>query len=102
MMLRVVAALAAVVLSGCAAVRPLTPEQLRAIDGNRCASFGFKRKSNDFAQCVMWLSLQRETEEAADRRAWMQSSAFDPPPYGIAEHRIYVSRGSRWDWLDDW
>jgi hypothetical protein len=60
-----------VVLSACVGIGqpPLSPEELRAIDRDKCSSFGFKPRSKDFADCMMKLSLEREANEAADRRA---------------------------------
>jgi hypothetical protein len=89
-------------LSGCVGMGnpPLSPEELRAINQERCASFGFKRKSRDFAACMMRLELQREADGAAERRAWIQSNAIEQRPV-ISEHHVHFSPYGRRYWFDD-
>ncbi|MFC7396727.1 hypothetical protein ACFQU1_05925 [Chelatococcus sp. GCM10030263] len=99
---RLVVLMGALGLSGCVGTGqpPLSPEELRAIDRDKCASFGFKPRSKDFADCMMRLSLRREADEAAERRAWIQSNAIDQRPI-IAEHHVHVAPyGCRY-WFDD-
>lgn len=65
-----------VFLSACQTV---TPEQQRAMDNQQCASYGFKRGTTAFADCLMRLDL--------DRRADLRARLNDPvviygPGYG--------------------
>lgn len=50
-------------LAGC---QTMTPEQRRAADEQTCRSYGFKLKTDAYANCLMRLDLDRR----ADRRAW--------------------------------
>jgi hypothetical protein len=58
------------VLAGC---KTLTPEERRALDGQTCSSFGFKRGTTAFSDCLLDLELDRR----ADRRA--QFDQFNTP-----------------------
>lgn len=64
------------VLAGC---QTMTPEERRAADEQTCQSYGFKQKSDAFANCLMRLDLDRR----ADRRAWENRSDFYDRPMVI-------------------
>lgn len=70
-----------VLLAGC---KTMTPEERRAMDGQTCASFGFKRGTTAFSNCLLDLELDRR----ADRRA--QFEQFNTP--GI----VYDGYYRRW------
>ncbi|NLR95312.1 hypothetical protein HGP17_00505 [Rhizobium sp. P38BS-XIX] len=53
------------VLSSCQ-----TAEEIRAADESRCAGYGFRRGSENFANCLMNQDLSRR----ADQRAFMESN----------------------------
>jgi len=57
-------ALAAVmlVLAGCQ-----TAEEIRASDENRCASYGFRPRTDAFAACLQRIDLDRRAEFRATR-----------------------------------
>lgn len=57
-------ALFAAVLSGCQTV---TPEERRAADEKRCASYGFRRGTDNFATCLQRIDLDRNAERRAFR-----------------------------------
>ncbi len=63
-----------------AACQTITPEEQRAIDAHTCSSFGFKRGTTPFSNCLLRLDLDRR----ADRRAQMvadQGMLYGPPYY---------------------
>ncbi|MDL2401032.1 hypothetical protein [Rhizobium mayense] len=74
----------ALVLSACQ-----TAEEIRAADEARCSSYGFRRGTENFANCLMNQDLSRR----ADQRAFMESNDdfFWGPPYvvGPGYHRYY-------------
>lgn len=49
---------AAVLLSGCA-----SPEEVKAADREKCASYGFAAGSNGFANCMMQAATARERKD---------------------------------------
>lgn len=55
--------LGALLLTGCTT---LTPEQQRAEDDKTCLGYGFKPKTDAFANCLLEIHLSRR----ADIRAW--------------------------------
>ncbi|WP_273791936.1 hypothetical protein [Brucella anthropi] len=63
-------------LAGCVT---MTPEQRRAADEQTCRSYGFKAKTDAFANCLMRLDLDRR----ADRRAWQNQVDFYDTPMVI-------------------
>ncbi|ABQ60075.1 putative lipoprotein [Brucella ovis ATCC 25840] len=63
-------------LAGCVT---MTPEQRRAADEQTCRSYGFKPKTDAFANCLMRIDLDRR----ADRRAWQNQVDFYDPPMVI-------------------
>ncbi|MCK8786167.1 hypothetical protein M0638_17465 [Roseomonas sp. NAR14] len=69
---RAILALLALLPAGC-----VSPAQQAAMDRGRCAGFGFAEGSDAFAGCMMNLSQQRDAEEAADDRAFMQRQAIE-------------------------
>lgn len=54
-------------LSGCGP----SAGELRAMDTQRCAGFGFAPGTDGFASCMMSSTQQREAQDAADRRTSM-------------------------------
>ncbi|MFT4184881.1 MAG: hypothetical protein QM636_23505 [Rhizobium sp.] len=67
-----------------------TAEQIRAADEARCSSYGFKRGTQSFGNCLMNQDLSRR----ADQRAFMESNDdfFWGPPYVVGP-RYYYRRG---------
>lgn len=63
-------------LAGCVT---MTPEQRRAADEQTCRSYGFKARTDAFANCLMRLDLDRR----ADRRAWQNQVDFYDTPMVI-------------------
>src|ERR1700743_2940100 len=53
-------------------------EEQRAMDQQKCSGYGFQPGSNAYAHCLMNVSLQRESEQAADQRAAADRWAADP------------------------
>ncbi|MFD1198165.1 hypothetical protein ACFQ3K_07540 [Brucella gallinifaecis] len=62
-----------------ASCQTMTPEQRRAADEETCRNYGFKQKSDNFANCMMRLDLDRR----ADRRAWQNQPDFYERPMVI-------------------
>ena len=50
----------------------ISPEEQRAMDQQKCLGFGFPPGTYGFAQCMMSVTQQREAQQAADDRAWME------------------------------
>lgn len=63
-------------LTGCVT---MTPEQRRAADEQTCQSYGFKPRTDAFANCLMRLDLDRR----ADRRVWQNQVDFYDAPMVI-------------------
>lgn len=57
----------ALALSAC---QTITPEEQRARDVQTCSGYGFKRSSDNFANCLMRLDLDRR----ADARSFRDSN----------------------------
>jgi len=57
----------ALALSAC---ETITPAEQRARDGQTCIGYGFKRNSDNFANCLMRLDLDRR----ADARSFRDSN----------------------------
>ncbi|MGG6894579.1 MULTISPECIES: hypothetical protein [Rhizobium] len=76
----------AFVLSSCQ-----TAEEIRAADEARCGSYGFKRGSENFANCLMNQDLSRR----ADQRAFMESNNdfFWGPTVVVGGPGYYYHRG---------
>lgn len=74
---------AALLLTAC---QSMTPEERRAADENTCASYGFRRGTENFATCLMNIDL----DHRAERRSIMerQQPVYFPPV--IVERRIIV------------
>lgn len=53
----------------------MTPEERRAIDGQTCASYGFRRGTDAFASCLLNLDLDRR----AASRAQFEQMQFNTP-----------------------
>ncbi|MGH6861243.1 MAG: hypothetical protein ACRECY_13360 [Phyllobacterium sp.] len=62
-----------VLIAGCTT---MTPQERRAIDGETCSSYGFRRNSDGFASCLLNLELDRR----AERRARLDEMRFNSPP----------------------
>lgn len=54
----------------------MTPQERRAADENTCRSYGFRAKTDSFANCLMRLDLDRR----ADRRAFENRTDFYDRP----------------------
>jgi len=77
-------AIAAIALgvAGCASTR----EEQRALDANRCHSYGFRRGTDGFSKCLLDIDLDR----SADRRAFLNG------PYGWGGPGFYGPRWRYW------
>lgn len=62
-----------VLAAALAACQTITPEQQRAADESKCAGYGFRPGTSNFANCMMKLDLDRN----ADRRAFMYGDDDD-------------------------
>nr|WP_244642613.1 hypothetical protein [Phyllobacterium sp. 628] len=74
--------LAVLFVAGC---QTMTPEERRAIDGQTCSSYGFKRGTDSFSKCLLDLELDRR----ATSRAQFDDMRFNTPPliiYGGRRH----------------
>ncbi|MBA8817958.1 hypothetical protein WKW50_01765 [Ochrobactrum sp. GPK 3] len=60
-------------LAGCVT---MTPEERRAADERTCLGYGFKPRTDAFANCLQRLDLDRR----ADRRAWENRVDFYDRP----------------------
>ena len=64
----------------------ITPEQIRANDEARCASYGFRRGTDAFAKCLQEIDMAR--------RAEIRATLDDPWFYGPRPY--YGPRGPWW------
>jgi hypothetical protein len=53
----------------------MTPEERRAIDNQTCSSYGFRRGTDAFANCLLDLDLDRR----AASRAQLEQMQFNTP-----------------------
>jgi hypothetical protein len=60
-------------LTGCGP----NPAEQRAMDQQKCGSYGFNPGTEAFADCMMTVTQQREAEHTADTRAWQDRQAKD-------------------------
>ena len=60
-----------------AACQTITPEQRRAADEAQCRSYGFKPRTEAFANCLMRIDLERNLE-----RSIRLNSPYYGPYYG--------------------
>jgi hypothetical protein len=88
--MRVVAGSALVLsllIAGCVS---MTPEERRALDNQTCSSYGFRRGTDAFANCLLNLDLDRR----AASRAQFEQMQFNTPLI-IYDNR-YRYRHRRW------
>ncbi|MCF3640118.1 hypothetical protein LXM94_09070 [Rhizobium sp. TRM95111] len=74
-----------------ASCQTMTPEERRAADEAKCASYGFRRGSEAFAGCLQRIELDRR----ADARALRYSNTYPGWGWGgpvYVERRAYVRR----------
>ncbi|WP_245413646.1 hypothetical protein [Mangrovicella endophytica] len=76
---------AAVLLSGCTT---MSPQERRAADEETCRGYGFKPRTNGFAECLQRIDLDRE----ADRRARRYGGRYDGPGFGV----VAIGGYERW------
>ncbi|MBB5045167.1 hypothetical protein [Shinella fusca] len=74
------AALAAtlLLLAGCQ-----TAEEMRAADENRCISYGFRPRTDAFAECLQRIDIDRRMS----LREASRDALFMPPVVVVHEHR---------------
>lgn len=76
MSLKVLAAvLVAALLAGC---QTMTPEQRRAADETKCSTYGFKKNTDAFAECLQRIDLDRAAEMRARDAEFARFSARPP------------------------
>jgi len=76
MSLKVLAAvLVAALLAGC---QTMTPEQRRAADEAKCSAYGFKKKTDAFAECLQRIDLDRSAEMRARDAEFARFNARPP------------------------
>ncbi len=80
------AVLLTVFVAGCVS---MTPEERRALDNQTCSSYGFRRGTDAFANCLLNLDLDRR----AASRAQFEQMQFNTPLI-IYDNRYYRHR--RW------
>jgi hypothetical protein len=54
-----------------------TAEEQHAMDQQKCSGYGFQPGTDAYAHCMMNVSLQRQSEQAADQRAATDRWAAD-------------------------
>lgn len=62
MQIRLVFALAGILLAGCSTI---TPEERRALDEAECRNYGFSSGTDAFAECLQRIELDRRAERRA-------------------------------------
>ena len=70
----------ALVIAGCQ-----TAEEMRAADANRCLSYGFRPRTDAFAECLQRIDLDRR----ASLRQTSRDALYMPPPVIIVRDRRY-------------
>jgi hypothetical protein len=78
-----------VLLSGC---ETLTPQEQRARDEQTCNSYGFRRGTDNFANCLMRLDLDRRADYRSFRDSqnddfWGGPTVIVGGGYGYGGHR---------------
>jgi hypothetical protein len=76
------------VIAGCVS---MTPEERRALDSQTCSSYGFRRGTDAFANCLLNLDLDRR----AASRAQFEQMQFNTPLI-IYDNRYRYYRHRRW------
>lgn len=74
-------------ITGCVS---MTPEERRALDNQTCSSYGFRRGTDAFANCLLNLDLDRR----AASRAQFEQMQFNTPL--IYDNRYRYYRHRRW------
>ncbi|CAN7539109.1 hypothetical protein LJR231_003888 [Phyllobacterium sp. LjRoot231] len=75
-------------IAGCVS---MTPEERRALDNQTCSSYGFRRGTDAFANCLLNLDLDRR----AASRAQFEQMQFNTPLL-IYDNRYRYYRHRRW------
>lgn len=68
-------------LSGCASLDGPTPAQLAASDDATCLSYGFKPKTDTYANCRLQLAQGRAQRRTAISAAMLAQPGFGTGPY---------------------
>ena len=84
---RLILAIAGVLLL--AACQTMTPEQRRAADEAKCDTYGFRRGTDAFAECLQRIELDRRAEARADS---IRTSQLMWQPPVIVERRVIVQK----------
>ena len=79
-----VLAIVALAVTGCQ-----TAEEMRAADENRCVSYGFRPRTDAFAECLQRIDLDRRAEARADS---IRTSQLMWQPPVIVERRVIVQK----------
>lgn len=61
---RVFLLLGCLLLAGCTTI---TPEEQRALDEEKCRSYGFTKRNDAFAECLQRLELDRRAQRRANQ-----------------------------------
>jgi len=77
-----------ILITGCVS---MTPEERRAIDNQTCSSYGFRRGTDAFANCLLNLDLDRR----AASRVQFEQAQFNAPLL-IYDNRYRYYRRGRW------
>ena len=85
--MRPLAVLLTLFVTGCVS---MTPEERRALDNQTCSSYGFRRGTDAFANCLLSLDLDRR----AASRAQFEQMQFNTPL--ILYDNRYRYRHGRW------
>ena len=75
-----VLAIVALAVTGCQ-----TAEEVRAADESRCLSYGFRPRTDAFAECLQRIDLDRR----ASLRQTSRDALYMPPPGIIVRDRRY-------------
>lgn len=75
-------------ITGCVS---MTPEERRALENQTCSSYGFRRGTDAFANCLLNLDLDRR----AASRAQFEQMQFNTPLI-IYDNRYRYYRHRRW------
>nr|WP_242223738.1 hypothetical protein [Shinella zoogloeoides] len=75
-----VLAIVALAVTGCQ-----TAEEVRAADESRCLSYGFRPRTDAFAECLQRIDLDRR----ASLRQTSRDALYMPPPVIIVRDRRY-------------
>ncbi|MDX3925493.1 MAG: hypothetical protein QHC90_06750 [Shinella sp.] len=70
----------ALLLTAC---QTMTPEERRAADEDKCASYGFRRGTDAFATCLQRIDLDRRAESRSLRYSSYDAWGWDRPVYVV-------------------